>query len=209
MKRQCPQKKTVWWPGVGDLSRRAAASRSACRLGSGRGARSEKSCWIVSPHQPPCIWSLCLRLLCCLVAKSCLTLCDSVDCSTPGSLCPSLSSGVFSDSCPLTQRCYLTVLSSTVPFSFCLQSFPAAGSFQVRWLFASGGQRIRASALASVLPMNIQDWFLLRLTGLISLLSKGLSRVFSSTTIQKHQFFSAQSSLWSYSHICTWLLEKP
>ena len=87
------------------------------------------------------------------------------------------------------------------------QSFPA--SFPVRQLFTSGGQSIRASALASVLPMNIQGWFPLGLTYLISLQSKGLSRLFSSTTVQKHQFFGAQSSLWSNSHICTRLLEKP
>ena len=89
----------------------------------------------------------------------------------------------------------------------CLQSFPASGSFPVSQLFASGGQSIGASA--SVLPMNIQDWFPLGLTGLISLLSKGLSSVFSSTTIWKRQFFSAQPSLWSNSHIHTWLLGKP
>ena len=88
-------------------------------------------------------------------------------------------------------------------------SFPASGSFLMSWLFASGGQSIGTSASASVLPMKIQGWFSLRLTGLISLQSKGLSRVFSNTTVQKHQFFSAQLSLWSSSHICAWLLEKP
>ena len=95
------------------------------------------------------------------------------------------------------------------PFSSSLRSFPASGSFPVSQFFASGGRRIGASASASVLPMNIQDWFPLGLTGLISLLSKGLSRVFSSSTIQKHQFLSAQPSLWSNSHVHTWLLEKP
>ena len=94
-----------------------------------------------------------------------------------------------------------------VPFS-CLQSFPASGSFPVSWLFASGDQSIGASDSASVLPVNIQGWFPLRLTDLISLLSKGLSRAFFNTTFQKHQFFNAQPSLWSNSHICTWLLEK-
>ena len=89
------------------------------------------------------------------------------------------------------------------PFSSCLQSFPASGSFPMSWPFASGGQSIGASALASVLPTNIQGWFLLGLTGLISLQSKGFSRVFSSTIVQKHQFFSAQPSLWSNSHIHT------
>ena len=87
--------------------------------------------------------------------------------------------------------------------------FPRSGSFPKSRLLTSGGQCIEASALASVLPMNIQDWFPLGLTGLISLLSSGLSEVFSSTTIQKHQFFSAQPSLWSSSLLCTWLLEKP
>ena len=94
------------------------------------------------------------------------------------------------------------------PFS-CPQSFPSSGSFLVSWLFASGGQNIWASASASVLPMNIQGWFPLGLSGLISLLSKGLSRVFSSTTVQKHQFFGTQPSLESSSYIHTWLLEKP
>ena len=93
------------------------------------------------------------------------------------------------------------------PLLSCPQSFPASRSFPMSRLFTSGGQCIGASA--SVLPMNIQDWFPLGLTGLISLLSKGLSRVFSNTTVQKHQFFSAQPSLWFNSHICTWLLEKP
>ena len=123
--------------------------------------------------------------------------------------CPSLSPGVCSNSYPLSQWCY-TIISSSVPsFSFYLQSFLASGFFPVSQLFASGVQSIRASASASVLPMNIQSWFPLGLTGLISLQSKGLSRVFSNTTVQKHQFFSVQPSLWSNSHIQTWLLEKP
>ena len=95
------------------------------------------------------------------------------------------------------------------PFSSRPQSFPASGSFPMNQLFASGGQSIGTSALASVLPMNIQGWFPLGLCGLISLQSKGLSRVFSNTIVQKHQFFGAQPSLWSNSHIHTWLLEKP
>ena len=92
---------------------------------------------------------------------------------------------------------------------FCLQSFPASGSFLMSWLFPSCGQSTRTSASQWVLPMNIQSLFPLGLTGLISLLSEGLARVFSSTTVPKHQFFSAQLSLWFNSHICTWLLEKP
>ena len=94
------------------------------------------------------------------------------------------------------------------PLSSHLQSFPASGSFPVSLFFESGGQSIGASASASVLPMNIQDWFSLELTGLISLQSKELSRVFSNITVQKHQFFGAQLSLWSHSHIHTWLLLK-
>ena len=101
------------------------------------------------------------------------------------------------------------ISSSVVPFSSCLQSFPASGSFQMSQLFASGGQSIGASASASVLPMNIQDWFPLGLTSLNFLPSTGLSRVFSNTTVQKHQFFAAQPSLRSNLHISTWLLEKP
>ena len=121
--------------------------------------------------------------------------------------CSSLSPGVCSNLCSLSQWCHPTISSSVVPFS-CLQSFPVSGSFLTSQLFASGGQSIGASALTSVLPMNIQDWFPLGLTGWISLQSKGLSRVFSKTTVQKHQLFSAQLSLWFNSHIHTWLLEK-
>ena len=104
--------------------------------------------------------------------------------------CPSPSPGAFSNSCPLSQWCHSTILSSVIPFAPCLQSLPASGSFLMSQLFASGGQNIGASASASVLLMNIQDWFLLELTGLVSLQSKGFSRVFSNTTVQKHQFFS-------------------
>ena len=120
--------------------------------------------------------------------------------------CPSPSPGVCSNSCPLSWWCHPTISSPVIPFS-CPQYFPALGSFPVSQLFTSGGQSI--GALASVLPMNIHGWFPLGLTGLISLLSKGLSRVFSSTTFWKHQFLGCQLSLWSSSHIHTWLLEKP
>ena len=108
--------------------------------------------------------------------------------------CPSPTPRVYSNSCPLSQWCHPTISSSVVPFS-CPQSFPASGSFQMSQFFTSGGQSIGVSASASVLPMNIQDWFPLGWTGWISLLSKALSRVFSNTTVQKHQFFSAQLSL--------------
>ena len=123
--------------------------------------------------------------------------------------CPSATPRVYSNSCPLSRWCHPTISSSVVCFSSRLQSFPALGSFQMSQLFSSDGQSIGASALASVLPMNIQDWFPLRLTGWISLQPKGLSRVFSNTTVQKHQFFGAQLSSQSNSHIHTWPLEKP
>ena len=121
--------------------------------------------------------------------------------------CPSLSPRVWSDSCALSQWCQATISFSVTPFSSCPQSFPASASFSMSWLFTSGGQSIETSASASVLPVNIQGWFPLGLTGLISLLSKGLPRVFS-TTVWKHQFFGAQPSLWFNSHIRSWLLKK-
>ena len=101
------------------------------------------------------------------------------------------------------------ISSSVVPFSSCLQSFPASGSFPRSQFFTSGGQNIGASASASVLPRNNQDWFPSGLTGLIPLQSKGPSRVFSNTTVQKYQFFGTQLSYWSNLHIHTWVLEKP
>ena len=119
--------------------------------------------------------------------------------------CPSPSPTVCSNACPLSRWCHPAISSSVIPFS-CLQSCPASGSFPISQLFASGGQTIGASA--SILPMNIQGWFPLGLTGLISLTSKGLSRVFSNTIVWKHQLFSTQPSLWSNFHIHTWLLEK-
>ena len=122
--------------------------------------------------------------------------------------CPSPTPRVCSNSCPLSQWCHPTILFSVIPFSSCLQSFPASGSFPICQLF-KGGQSFGVSASASVLPMNTQDWSPLGWTGWISLQSKGLPRVFSNTTVQKHQLFGAQSSLWSNFHICTWLLEKP
>ena len=106
--------------------------------------------------------------------------------------CPSSTPGVYSNSCPLSQWCHPTISSSVVPFSSCLQSFPASGSFPVSQVFTSGGQSIGASASASVPPMNTQDWSALWWIGWIALQSKGLSRVFSNTTLQKHQFFCTQ-----------------
>ena len=121
--------------------------------------------------------------------------------------CPSPTPGTCSNSCLLSWWCHPTISSCVIPFSF-LQSFLASGSFQISQLFPSGGQSTGVSASATALPVNIQDWFPLGWTGWISLQSKGLSKVFN-TTVQKHQFFGAQLSLCSNSHIRTWLLEKP
>ena len=142
----------------------------------------------------------------CSVAKSCPILCNKriEHARLP---CP-LSPGVCSNPCPLSQWCYLTISSSVTP-SPALNLSQHQGLFQWVIFLTSDGQSTGASASASVPPMDIQGWFPLGSTGLISLQSKGLSRVFSNTTIQKHQFFCAQSSLWSNSHIHTWLLEKP
>ena len=123
--------------------------------------------------------------------------------------CPSPTPGVYSNSCPLSRWCHPAISSSVVPFSSCPQSLPASESFPMSQLFSWDGQSIRVSASASVLPVNTQDWSPLEWTGWISLQSKGLSRVFSNTTVQKHQFFGAQLSLQSNSHIHTWPLEKP
>ena len=122
--------------------------------------------------------------------------------------CPSPTPRASWNSCPSSRWCH-PISSSVISFSSHLQSFPASRSFPMCQFFTSGGQRIGVSASASVLPMNIQDWFPLGWTGWISLQFKGRSRVFSNTTVQKHQFFSAQFSLWSNFHLHTWLLEKP
>ena len=122
--------------------------------------------------------------------------------------CPSPTPKACSNSCPLIQWCHPTSSSSVIPFS-CLQSFPESGFFQTSQFFTSGGQSIGVSASASVLPMNIKDWSPLGWTGWISLQSKGLSKVFSNTTVQKHQFFGAQLSSQSNSHIHSWPQEKP
>ena len=142
------------------------------------------------------------------VAQSCPTL-RSHELQHARPSCPSLTPGVHSKSCPLSQWCHPPISCSVVPFSSLLQSFPASGSFPMSQFFTSGGQSIGVSAWTSVLPMNTQAWSPLGRTGWISLQSKGLSRVFSNTTVQKHQFFSTQLSLQYNSHIHTWLLEKP
>ena len=123
--------------------------------------------------------------------------------------CPSPTPGVHSDLCASSPSCHPAISTSVVPFSSCPQSLPATESFPMSQLFTWGGQSIGVSASASVLPMNTQDWSPLEWTGWISLQSKGLSRVFSNTRVQKHQFFSAQPSSQSNSHIHTWPQGKP
>ena len=123
--------------------------------------------------------------------------------------CPSPTPGACSNLHPSSRWCHPTISFSDIPFSSCLQFFPASRSFQMSQFFASGGQSIGVLASAPVIPVNIQDWFPLGWTGWISLQSKGLSRIFSNTRVQKYQFFGTQLSLWSNSHIHTWLLEKP
>ena len=123
--------------------------------------------------------------------------------------CPSSTPGAYSNSCASSWWCHPIISSSVVPFSSCPQSLPASGSFPMSQLFSWGGQSIGVSASASVLPMNTQDWSPLGWSGWISLQSMGLSRVFSNITVQKHQFFGAQLSSQSNSHIHTWPLEKP
>ena len=123
--------------------------------------------------------------------------------------CPTPTPGVHSDSRPSSQWCHPAISTSVDPFSSCRQSLPASESFPMSQLFTWGGQSIGVSTSASVLPKNTQDWSPLEWTGRISLQSKGLSRVFSNTTVQKHQFFGAQPSSQSNSHIHTWPQEKP
>ena len=123
--------------------------------------------------------------------------------------CPSPTHRACSNSCPSSRWCHPTISSSMDPSSCLQSSFPALGSFQMSPFLTSDGQSIGVSASASVLPINIQDWFPLGWTGLLCLMSKGFSKVFSNTTVQNHQFFSAQLSLWFNSHIHTWLLGKP
>ena len=163
---------SYWEPATGRTARGKpwllAKECSHCQpTGRRGGGGREQHCLQLSVLP---LWSL----HCCSVAESCLTLCDPMDCSTagfPGLPCPS-SSGACSNSCPLSRWCHPTISPSVIPFSSCPQSFPALGSFLMSQLLASGGQSTGASASASVLPMNIQGWFPLGLTGLISFLSK-------------------------------------
>ena len=152
-----------------------------------------------------CIFMLFLLLFSCSVVSNSLQPCGLQHTRLP---CPSRSPGACSNSRPLSKWCHQAILSSVVPFSSCLLFSPASGCFSICRLFASCSQSIWASVSASVLPMNIQDWLPLGLTGLISLKSRGFPRVFSNTTVWKHQFFNTHS-LWYNSHIHTWLLEKP
>ena len=158
-------------------------SRDLC----GQMKNSSNRVWL--PHS---LWSLSVTT--CSVAKSCPSL-QSHGPQHTRPPCPSPTPGVYSNSCPLSQWCHPTISSSVVPFSSRLQSFPASGSLPMSQFFASGGQSIGVSASTSVLPMTTQDWFPLGWTGWISLLSKGLSRVLSNTTVQKHQFFSQTIAL--------------
>ena len=135
-----------------------------------------------------------------LVTRSCPTLYNPMSCSTPGLPVPTPTPRAYPNSCPLNRWCHPTISSSVIPFSSCPQSFPATGSFKMSQLFTSGGHGIGASASASVLPVNMQGWFSLGLTGLISLMSKGLSRVFSSTTIQKASIWCSAFFMVQLSH---------
>ena len=161
---------------------------------------------IVSSLFAPFFWTCFSVQFSCSVVSDSLRPHESQHARPP---CPSQTPRVYSDLCPLNQWCHPAISSSVVTFSSCPQSLPASGSFPMSQLLAWGGQSIRVSTSASVLPMNTQDLSPSGLTGWLSLQSKGLSRVFSNTTVQKHQFFSAQLSSQSNSHIHTWLLEEP
>ena len=143
------------------------------------------------------------------VTQSCLTLCDPIDCNTPGFPVHHQCQELAQTHVHLVGDAIPAISSSVILFSSCPQSFPASGSFPMSQFFASGGQSIGVSTSASVFSMNIQGWFPLGWTGQITLQSKGLSRVFSNTTVQKHQFFGTQLSSQSNFHIHTWPQEKP
>ena len=145
----------------------------------------------------------------CLVTKLCPNLLRPHGLHHSRLPCLSLSPRAFSNSCPLSQWCHPTISSSVTSFSFCPHFSPTSGSFLISCFFTSGNQSVGASTTASILPMNLQGWFPLGLTGLISLQSKELSRVFSNTTIQKHQLFGVLPFSWSNSYIHIWLLDKP
>ena len=160
-----------------------------------------------------CTWLMRIKLMQWLsVQFNCSVVSDSLLSQHARPPCPSPTPGVYSNACPLSRWCHLAISSSVIPFSSCPQSFPASGSFQMSQCFTSGGkysQSIGVSTSTSVRPKNTHDWSLLGWTSWISLQSKGLWRVFSNTTVQKHQFFSAQLSSQSNSHIHMLPLEKP
>ena len=155
-------------------------------------AESDTTEWVLLHSQKYNEYSL-IRIS--SVTQSCLTLCNPMNHSNARPPCPSRTPGVHPNPCPLSRWCHPTISSSVIPFSSCPQSFPASGSFPMSQLFASGGQSIGVAASKSVLPMNTKDWSPLGWTGWISLQSKGFSRVFSNTAVQKHQFFGTQLSL--------------
>ena len=163
-------------------------SQALIGLGSGDSAESKTK---IPPHMEltPCRGWWTTLMSCCSVAQLCTTLCNPMDWSMPGFPVLHHLPELAQNSCPLSLWCHPNISSSVVPFSSCLQSFPASGSFPMSQLCTSDGQIIGASASASVFPMNIQDSFPLGVTGLISLLSKGFPRVFSSTTVRRDQFF--------------------
>ena len=166
---------------------------------------SDLSFLMSNKHTKRCSVSLIIQFSCSVLSDS-LWPHESQHARPP---CPSPTPGVHSNACPLSRWYHPAISSSVIPFSSCPQSLPASESFPMSQLFAWGGQSIGVSASASVRPMNTQNWSRLGWTGWISLQSKGLLRVFSNTTVQKHQFFGAQLSSQSNSHIHTWPLEKP
>ena len=175
--------------------------------GSLRKQESSRKTYISALLTMPKPW-LC-SVHCSSVTQLCLTLCDQRDCSMPGFPVHHQLAEHAQNHVHQVGELPTISTSSVVPFSSCLQSFPASGSFPMTQFFTSGGQSIGVSSSASIFPMNIQDWFPLGLTSLISLKSKGLSKVFSITTVQKHQLLSTKLSSWSYPQIHTRLLEKP
>jgi len=205
------------------LSLLSAATRSTpelCYVQSGhRGTPRQTALGVFSPQEVPCHFNLphmCIThpplqpfssvQFSCSVVSNSLRPHESQHARSP---CPSPTPGVHSDSRPSSQWCHPAISSSVIPFSSCPQSHPASESFPMSQLFTWGGQSTGVSASASFLPKNTQGWSPSEWTGWISLESKGLSRVFSNTTVQKHQFFGAQPSLQSNSRIHTWPLEKP
>ena len=199
--RNLGNRNSTWVGTIGSTCLLTGEVAMGSKVNKGQGQRQ-----IHPDNYDHCQWSANLFIFC-SVTQLCPTLCNPMDCSMPGFLVP-YHLLEFTQAHVHWVRNAIQPSHPVVPSS-CLQSFPASGSFPMSQFFTSGGQSTRVSAFASVLPVNIQDWFPLGWTGWISLQSKGLSRVFSHTTVQKHQFFVVQSPLWSSSHIHTWLVEKP